>query len=920
MKTTPLTLVHASSARQAHAQASLARVSAAAPEILEELREISGDDADAALSCSDYLCDVIVQQPAVIATALERGALTSPVAPAIDDLAPHEPEDDLRRQRHREMFTIAWHDLTGARQTRDTLRALSDLADVLIQEACSRALTADADRYGEALAPPLIVAMGKLGGGELNFSSDVDLVFLHPDGSEEQRYLKLARDIVRWLDAPMATGRVHRVDVRLRPFGRTGALSLSLGAFERYLQTHARDWERYAYVKARVLTGNASDVEQLDALISAFVYRRYLDFGVFDALRDTKALIEAEVARSDRAQDLKRGAGGIREVEFITQAFQLLRGGRWRALQTPSLHEALSALDATERVTNVDVPTLLAAYDALRHVENRVQMLANRQVHSVPDDAVDLERVAAAMGQSVPSFSNALAGHRARVRASFERVLVPEPSDDDCDQLRPLWQAAPDRETLDALVAARYPETGEGFAEALHTLASSRTLSRLDRESRDRLDRLVPALVAAAMGTERPARTLERLTRVLEGVGRRSAYFSLLNERPQARQRLVDLCAASQRIASDVAEHPLLLDSLIGLNIDDLPAPAARSAQLADALHGVAADDLDALTDALAQFKGGAQFEVAVVDLAQQLPVMKVSDQLTAIAQSVLARVLEAAWYDIHRRYGRLPDPGGEFLVVAYGKLGGIELGYGSDLDLVFLYDGPQGESDGERRLETGMYFARLVQRVVSLATATTRAGVLYDVDMRLRPSGNSGPLVSRLSAYANYQQSRAWTWEHQALLRARTVAGDAALGERFGQLRRDVLCQPRDPDALRGDVTDMRARMARAKPPKRSLFHVKHDPGGLTDVEFLVQYALLAHAADHPALVHYSDHIRHLDALIDARIFGASTGEDLKAIYLAYRDHIHRRALDDRDVPVADARFEAQRSRVRGLWSELLG
>ena len=944
MKTCVLALEAMPATLRDDAMARRDRVAGAQPDVVKSLEQ-RVDSRCATLFCvSEFLARVVLRQGDDVAAALDAGRFDaapaatldppssdpsavpdSCAAPTLDELPEVAPEEDLRRQRNLEQALIAWHDLLGHRDTVQTLHALSDLADGCVRLACRHALEADGARHTGALAPPLVVAMGKLGGRELNFSSDVDLVILHPDHPEhERRYVRLAQQIVRWLDAPTAAGRVCRVDVRLRPFGGTGPLSLSLNAFERYLQTHARDWERYAYVKARVLTGKPDDVERLEDMIRGFVYRRYLDFGVFDALRDTKSLIEAEVERRDRRDDLKRGSGGIREIEFVAQAFQLLRGGRLRALQTRSLHEAVAGLDAAAGLSPARINDLLSAYDYLRHVENRVQMHDDRQVHSLPDDEAGRARVAASLGVESEAMLTTLSGHRQRVRAVFNSVLATDEPDREARALRALWQSAADPDALASALQNVSPVPDEPFASALASLGSSRSLARLDAQSRARLDRLMPALIAAALHTPRPGRTLTRLARVVEGVGRRSAYFALLNERPQARQRLVDLCAASRRITNDVAEHPLLLDSLIRLNVDDLPDTSARGTQLADALHGIEPGDMDALTDALAQFKGGAQFEVAVADLSSQLPIMRVSDHLTAIAESVLEAVFEAARRDIERRYGRLPGNGGQFCVVAYGKLGGIELGYGSDLDLVFLYDdeevGTPAVSDGPRGLDSSMYFARLVQRFVGLATATTRAGTLFDVDMRLRPSGNSGPLVSRLSAYAGYQRERAWTWEHQALLRARAVVGDASLAARFDALRREVLCTAREPAALRKDVLTMRTRMAKAHRPAKGRFHVKHDAGGLTDVEFLVQHALLAGAAKAPDLVRFSDHVRHLDALIRSRQLGEQVAEALRSAYLDYRTHLHRRALDDGEVVVADDRFAEHRERVRDIWQAQFG
>ncbi|MFK7885703.1 MAG: bifunctional [glutamate--ammonia ligase]-adenylyl-L-tyrosine phosphorylase/[glutamate--ammonia-ligase] adenylyltransferase [Gammaproteobacteria bacterium] len=903
------------------AQASFAQLEEGAPQVVTALAKCGLlEQARAVVAVSRYALGVMIRQPDALVAAIAQGRLSTPTAPALDNVEHIADADEfanaLRQMRDREMFLIAWHDLGGQRATEDTLTALSVLARLILAMACARLVA----RRGD-VPEPMIIGMGKLGGGELNFSSDIDLVFVHPDGADAQAYLKLARELIALLDERTAFGLVYRVDVRLRPFGRTGALSLSLSAFEHYLHTHARDWERYAYLKAAVLTGSAEDRAALTEVLRSFVYRRYLDFGVLESLRHTKSLIEADVERNTAGDDIKRGEGGIREIEFIAQSLQVLRGGRQRALQTTSLIDALGQLEALEWLDNNDRATLMAAYLYLRHVENRLQMRRDQQTHVLPDDAAARFELAAAMGVDVASFDATLAQHREKVALLFGELLRPEDAVRRDSAAAQLWSHA-QNESESAQAPTVSDERDAALRANLQALAASRTLARLDSQGRERLDRLVPQLLELVTQQPDPVSVMTRVSRVLEGVGRRSAYFALLNEHRQARERLVSLCAVSQRVASDVADQPLLLDSLIDLDVEHLPTHAARQAQLGAALHGIAPDDQEVMTDALAQFKSAAEFEVAVADLTSQLPVMKVSDHLTSIAQSVITQVLQTARFDIEHRYGRLPCAEVSFCVVAYGKLGGLELGYGSDLDLVFLYDvdDDQCESDGKRALAPPVYFARLVQRVVHLATATTRGGKLYEVDTRLRPSGNSGPLVSRLAAYAGYQEKSAWTWEHQALLRARAVAGDDHLATRFDDVRRGILCRQRDSLQLKADVLTMRKRMAAANPVVAGTFHVKHDPGGLTDVEFLVQIFLLAHAHALPELVQFSDHMRQLDALIETGCLGANVGEDLQAIYLAYRTHLHRRALDDGNVRQEAAAMGPERARIRAIWREVFG
>ncbi len=712
--------------------------------------------------------------------------------------------------------------------------------------------------------------------------------------------------------------------MRLRPFGNTGALSLSVGALESYLQSHARDWERYAYVKARVLSGRAEARAQLAQILGAYVYRRYLDFGLFEALRNTRGLIEQDLRRNDGQDNIKRGSGGIRDIEFIVQALQLLRAGRQRQLQTTSLQSALQLLNTLGWIEKSAAAALRSAYLFLRHVENRLQEFNDAQTHVILDDGDARTVLAVAMGfASWSDVATLLEAHRAVVRAQFIDLLgddLPQANED--LSTSSVWSQAGEREQVLAWLESRGIAQAQDTADQIHALSRSRPLGRLGRIGRERLDALMPRLLNDIFKTAAPSVALARIARVIEGVGRRSAYFALLNENPGARERLVALCAASARVARDVAQTPLLLDSLIDPDVDELPTRRTRSQQLRAALHGVKHDDLELIIDTLAQFKSTTVFEVAVADLSARLGVMKVSDQLTWIAQSIVREVLRTARRDVEARYGKPPGEHDQFCVVAYGKLGGLELGYGSDLDLVFLYGGDddQAQTDGPRAVPKSMYFARLVQRFVHIAGATTRAGSLYDIDMRLRPSGNSGPLASRLAAFENYQRQQAWTWEHQSLLRARVVAGDPDLQAQFDAVRGAVLCQPRDQSALANDVRTMRQRMRRAHKPVAGRFHIKGDAGGLSDVEFLVQYHLLLHAHKVPELVRFSDHMRQLDALVETGVLRPGDGEALQEAYLAYRSQLHRLALDESDGTVPQGELMAQRERISSLWTDNLG
>lgn len=883
------------------------------------------------IAVSEFCLNVALRQPGEVTHLVDSGALSTPGAGDLSalDLAAGDLDalrSALRIVRNTELFAIAWHDLCGNRDTVSTLQALSQLADRLIRHICELATARVNESLDRDIDPPLILAMGKLGGGELNFSSDVDLIFLHDDRGHDATivYARLARQIIALLDERTAEGIVYRTDVRLRPFGSTGALSMSLAAFESYLKSNARDWERYAYVKARALTGRAQHIDALQDMLLAFVYRRYLDFGVFESLRSTKGLIETDVRRREADDDIKRGVGGIREIEFVVQSIQLIRGGQQRQLQTPSLLPALSTLGRLGWLEASVAGQLGEAYRYLRHLENRLQEVRDGQTHRLPVDALERARLAASMGESEWSAVAArLNDHRRAVRLAFDALVGSGQSRHErASSETDLWSDADNVQSVETKLVEQGVADAGALAKSLVALRQSRIVQRLDRSSRERLDRLVPLLLDEALATPVPAIAFERVAHLVEGVGRRSAYFALLNEHPDACKRLVQLFAQSARVAREIAQKPMLLECLIDPVGQQLPSHAALSQQLSAALHGVDHDDLELVIDALSHFKNSAVFDVAVADLSSQLPVMQVSDQLTWIAQSIVSEILSRARGDVVARYGKPQDAASEFCIVAYGKLGGLELSYSSDLDLVFLYDGSLADAptDGPRSIPQSMYYARLVQRFVHIASATTRSGSLYEIDMRLRPSGNSGPLVSRLGAYRNYQLERAWTWEHQALLRARAVAGDPQLCARFEALRLEVLCRERDFEQLAGEVTKMRARMLKARRPRPGRFDIKHDPGGLNDVEFLVQYFLLSHAHARPQLVRYSDHMRQLDALVEAGCLGPNTGEDLKSIYLEFRTLLHRDALNESGGIVEDGALDAQRERVMAIWGEVFG
>ena len=781
--------------------------------------------------------------------------------------------------------------------------------------------------------------MGKLGARELNLSSDIDLVFCFPrhgrsDGprplENEAFFVRLGRELVNLLSRQTEEGFVFRVDLRLRPFGDAGPLAVSFEAMEHYLQGHARAWERYAMVKARPITGDPTDRAELEGLIRAFVYRRYIDFGVIESIRDMKRMIERELQRKGLRDNVKLGRGGIREIEFIGQAFQLVRGGRDPELQIRPIQKVLERLGDKGLMPAYAVRQLLGAYAFLRRLENRLQAWRDEQTHLLPEDPAGRERLAVCMGFSeAAAFEQALEEHRRHVHSQFEQVFeAPQAAPGEAESpLAAVWLGEGDPETHRARLAALGFADPQRMLELLQALRESSAVRVLSSAARARLDRLMPLAIEAAAHSGHPDQALRRLLRLLEAIVRRTAYLDLLIENPMALSQLVRLLAESRWVGSQLARMPLLLDELLDPRSLYTPLRGEDLAEeLATLLRSVESGDLEQEMERLRQFALGNRLRVAAADIAGIIPLMVVSDYLTEIAETVLRETRALAWRDLEVRHGRprlAPPLDDGFLVIGYGKLGGIELGYGSDLDLVFLHgnDDRNAMTDGPRPLAADLFYARLGQRMIHILTTRTPSGVLYEVDMRLRPNGESGLLVSSLAAFERYQHRDAWTWEHQALVRARAVAGDPALAEAFNRVRREVLCLRRDPARLVGEVVRMREKMvANLDRGDAARFDVKQGRGGLVDIEFLVQYAVLRWAHDHPGLTEWTDNARLLERLGEYGLLAPEQAERLFGVYRVYRAVVHRCALQEDKPLVAVGRFEEERRLVRETWEAVLG
>jgi glutamate-ammonia-ligase adenylyltransferase len=833
----------------------------------------------------------------------------------------------------------------------DTAAAVSGLAEVCLEGALTWLEAFLQPRWGlpalrrdESDQRLVVLGMGKLGAGELNLSSDIDLIFAFPENGdtaggrkslEHQEYFtKLGQKLIAALDAVTADGFAFRVDMRLRPLGDGGPLVGSFSALSAYYQDQGREWERYAMLKARPVAGDIDAGFELLASLRPFVYRKYLDFGAIESLRELKAMINREVKRKGMESNIKLGPGGIREVEFVVQAFQLIRGGRDTELQVTSLRTALNRLPDLGLLPQDVVEELIPDYGFLRDIEHVLQALEDRQTQRLPDDDLNRERVALALDmEDWPAVMAKLDEVRERVRCHFDAVIadpeddVEETSDSEAglEQWRLVWRGELEQqEAENTLAEAGFVEPAKAL-KRLSGLYHSRAVQSMQRIGYERLDALMPLLLDALAQSNTPDTALPRVQPLIEAVLRRTAYLALLRENPQALEHLMHLCSASPWIAEQLARYPILLDELLTPESLYTPADKDRLAdELRQALNRLPEDDEEAQLEALRVFKHAQTLHVAASDIAGTRHLMKVSDYLTYIAEVILDAVLAMAWKHLTRKHGTPPGMSidtAAFLIVGYGKLGGIELGYSSDLDLVFLHDSDgKGATDGPRALDTPVFFTRLGQRIIHLLTAVTPAGSLYEVDMRLRPSGNAGLLVTSIDAFADYQRENAWTWEHQALVRARVVAGNEALAEKFNAVRGEILAQPRKREALRQDVVNMRHKMRDHLAGKKAgTFNLKQDAGGMVDIEFLCQYAVLSLAHEAPALLTYSDNIRILETLAASGHLPEDEAERLRDAYLAYRSTTHRAALTGEKASVDEDDFQAERETVSALWERFL-
>ncbi|MFC3153088.1 bifunctional [glutamate--ammonia ligase]-adenylyl-L-tyrosine phosphorylase/[glutamate--ammonia-ligase] adenylyltransferase [Litoribrevibacter euphylliae] len=928
---------------------------------------------------SDYVVDCMVRYPSILKALSGADSEASNVTgfhlwasvpedyydqqiKALVDISESEEQlsKSLRLARHQMMVRVIWRDFNGLADLFETTRELSRFADACVEHTMNWHTQALMPIWGEPHAKDyegnwhpqrmLVLGMGKLGADELNLSSDIDLIFVYPESgwtkngkreiSNQEFFTKVGQKLIQTLDAVTSEGFVFRVDMRLRPYGDSGPLVMSFNALESYYQSQGREWERYAMIKARVMAGNQEKAQELMTMLRPFVYRKYIDFSVIEALRGLKDMINREVRRKGMEHNIKLGRGGIREIEFIAQVFQLIHGGLDVRLQNRSLMSVLLQLREGGILTEEAYANLVSAYHFLRDTEHALQALQDRQTQLLPDDTLHQLRVAHVMGYgSWDAFSDDLVAHRKNVEAEFVDLIQPVDEESGtsepafCDGWRSVWlDEMEDNEAIAVFEEQCFDDASAAW-KLIKDLKQSKKVRTLQREGQERLNQFIPNLLQQLACSKRPTETLSRVLILVEAVLRRTAYLVLLLENPVALTQLIKLCDASPWIANQLAKTPVILDELI--NVSSLYSPPNKS-ELEDELRQymlrIPEDDLEALMEALRYFKNAHVLRVAAAEVTGALPLMKASDYLTYIAEVILEAVVDMSWHQMVERYGYPTDDHGpvarpQLIVVGYGKLGGIELSYGSDLDIVFIHDASVAKyTNGDKQVDNQTFYTRMVQRIVHIMTTMMPSGDLYEVDMRLRPEGNSGMLVASLKAFNDYQHKNAWTWEHQALVRARVVAGSAELAGKFELVRKDVLSQV-PAEGLNESVVSMRKKMMASLASaedgnKDGVFHLKHDAGGMVDIEFISQYAVLKFAKEYPGILTWSDNIRILETMERLGLLGEVEVNQLIDAYKAFRIEGHRKILDNQKVVLSGdevSEYQDYRQKVIKIWQHFM-
>ncbi len=914
------------------------------PEFAKELEK--------AFVFSEFIFKKCTKNPALLESLVKNGSLEKNYSAKqynsnlTSELLQTNNEKDLSKKlrlfRTKEMGRIAWRDINGKADLFQTIAELSDYADVCINQTLAILYKWLCKKDGTPVGLSgkkqklVIIGMGKLGGKELNFSSDVDLIFAYSeegnikDGyktvTNDEFFTKLCRKLLNMLAATSYEGLVFRTDLRLRPYGETGPIVMSFDAMEEYYQNYGREWERYALIKARIVAGDQEAGKNLLKRLKPFIYRRYLDYSAIESLRYMKEKIDSEVTKKGYENNIKLGAGGIREIEFFGQIFQLIRGGVEPILQKREICGVLKGLKDKNCISTKSYDELISAYIFLRNVEHRLQEFSDQQIHTIPKSNLNKLRLAQSMQfSSINDFEFYLSYHKKNVHYHFNALLGNEKfHTNDVSilekELKRLWGNLSDKSKNIQLICNAGFKKADKVIMLLNDLKNDPATMALSMEGQKRLEKLVPKILIEIANSKTPHSTLKRIFELIKTVQRRVCYLSLLLENPASLIHLIKLADASSWITCFLMHHPVLLDELIDPRtlLYSPPQKKELEKEIYQRISLIAPDDLEYQMDEMRIFKQGNVLRVAAADVTGVLPLMKVSDRLTEIAETILEEVLEFSWKHLVTKHGRpscminkgVCEKG--FVVVAYGKLGGIELGYESDLDLVFLHAGEEGKTNGKQPIDNKTFFVRLCQRVIHFLSAHTMAGILYKTDMRLRPSGTSGFLVSHINAFYDYQKKDAWTWEHQALVRARPIAGEPKLAEKFERIRSNILIQERTKNELAKDVITIRQRLREEQLyKKKGILDLKQGYGGILDIEFLVQYLTLLYASKHIELVNWTDNIRLIETMAKTGIMDDYTATSLKEAYMTYRATIHRLSLKKKKAIVPNNHFLTLREKV---------
>ncbi len=884
--------------------------------------------------CSPFARRLLANDAGLLEDLLDNLEVSCGLAEMQQFLANQQISDEntlkkaLRKLRQRVLVRTICRDLNGLADLQEVMNTTSQLAECTISTAIDYLNAWQVETYGQpvdAQGHPqglIVIGMGKLGGGELNVSSDIDLIFAYENEgatqgerpiSNQDFFARLSKKLIAALDEITEDGFVFRVDMRLRPFGSEGALVSNLDALEEYYQNNGREWERYAWIKGRVVAGPQANIH---ALLRPFVFRKYLDYNALASMRDLKLQIHRDVTQKGLQDNIKLGRGGIREIEFIAQVFQLIRGGRDISLQIRPTLAVLNLLQNKKLLSEKTVVELTEAYVFLRNLEHRLMYVEDRQTQDLPKTDEAKVRIAHAMNYaSWTEFLMALNCHRGLVQQHFDATFNDdsdsEQSQQQTAQETAVWQGALEND------AALQALTNVGFGNAsqvlqqLQMLRASSRYQQLPELSRQRFDCLMP-LVIKQSGQEKNADiALLRTINLLENICRRASYLALLAEYPEALHLVIKLCAASPWLAQYLAAHPILLDELLDTRNLYAPPDFARMQEELNESMQQLQGDTEAQMDAMRHFKQAAILRLAAQDVAGRLTLETLSDYLSALADLILQVSLQTIWQSLKFRHCETP----RFAVIGYGKLGGKELGYLSDLDIIFLYDAAHENAKDDDHPDASENYARFAQRINSWFNSVTNAGLLYETDLQLRPDGNSGLLVSSIEAFRDYQLHKAWVWEHQAITRARFVAGDVSIGKAFDAIRFEVMTQTRDIEKLKADVMAMREKMRAAQRFEKDWFDVKHSAGGIIDVEFLVQYLVLAHARQYPQLTENIGNIGLLKVLGELNIINKNLAKEVADAYRQYRKLIHATKLQAQAAKVKSAELEKQQAAVLALW-----